>query len=944
MNDKMSTLPRALNSLFRHEPPQPSARPFLAQLQRPLHRTPIRWLKRNPTPGEISLARGLVLEERFPDPHNRLPTAYADFRSFMACAAIRANGPCRLSIAEDKGLPAEAFRISAGAGSCALAAADTEGVRRGLVFLEDEMLRRGGPFLPRGALARQPLVKTRISRHYDLFKPCGLNYFPDPYLNRLAHHGVNGLWHRIEFSTICSTRIIPEYGRNAERHQAALRSLTERYIRFGIRLYAFGIEPAAFAVNSPVLAAHPELAGHQSDQYIAFCTSTRTGQAYLEEALRNLFTAVPLLGGLIVITSGERPTYCCSMMENSNCPRCGRRAPQAVLADAMAAMARGAHAANPAAEIISWPYGQYLCWGEDATRRAAAQMPKGVILMQNFESAGRQTQLGKTRRADDYWLSYIGPSKIYRDCARAAQRRGTRMFAKLQVGCSHEVASVPHVPVPGNLYRKYRAIRDLNVTGVMQCWGSGEYPSLMTRAAGALSFAPMPRTEGDFLRELARRDWGKHAQTVVTAWRWFQRAYHHFPLTQVFGYYGPMHDGPVWPLYIIPRNLHLPQNWQVDRGWKGDLIGDCLGYHTLAEAIRLCRRMLALWQKGVRQLAPLHNCYRHDQDRMHDIETVQALELQFRSGLNILHFYAWREALIRNPRRYAAILERMQQVIRDELAIDRQMLILALMYPRLGFNAEAEGYKYFPAKIRWRMRELKRLVRLEFPAVERALAHGEDIFGHYTGTRPLGRVYFCARIAAASVLGRPLAARWQGITPTGEFTCWGSGAAPARTTRWRACHDNKHLYFFIECAEPDMDSLRAAIPDKGIVGDDDCVRVFLKTDPFLPGHMFEVTPKPARRYLRMSGVLGCTDPLSERKDLYAWEVAARRYRRGWSVQLAIPFVAVELRRQRGIQRLRVNVGRKAGTVGKRECTSWMPTPPHKDDSDPADWGWLMIMP
>ena len=92
------------------------------------------------------------------------------------------------------------------------------------------------------------------------------------------------------------------------------------------------------------------------------------------------------------------------------------------------------------------------------------------------------------------------------------------MFAKIQAGCSHEVASVPHVPVPGNLFRKYAAMRSLGVSGAMQCWGSGDYPSLMTRAAGRLSFAPFPKTESEFMTQLARRDWGPDAPRVVAAW------------------------------------------------------------------------------------------------------------------------------------------------------------------------------------------------------------------------------------------------------------------------------------------------------------------------------------------------------------------------------------------------------------------------------------------
>jgi hypothetical protein len=47
-----------------------------------------------------------------------------------------------------------------------------------------------------------------------------------------------------------------------------------------------------------------------------------------------------------------------------------------------------------------------------------------------------------------------------------------------------------HVPVPGILYDKYSRMRELGVSGAMQSWYFGNYPSLMTARPDALSFEP----------------------------------------------------------------------------------------------------------------------------------------------------------------------------------------------------------------------------------------------------------------------------------------------------------------------------------------------------------------------------------------------------------------------------------------------------------------------
>ena len=69
------------------------------------------------------------------------------------------------------------------------------------------------------------------------------------------------------------------------------------------------------------------------------------------------------------------------------------------------------------------------------------------------------------------------------------------MFAKMQVCCSHEIASVPYIPTPGIIFKKFAAAHALGVTGVMECWYFGNYPSLMSKAAGELAF------ENDFSDE-----------------------------------------------------------------------------------------------------------------------------------------------------------------------------------------------------------------------------------------------------------------------------------------------------------------------------------------------------------------------------------------------------------------------------------------------------------
>ena len=108
--------------------------------------------------------------------------------------------------------------------------------------------------------------------------------------------------------------------------------------------------------------------------------------------------------------------------------------PWDVLADTVSGLARGMQSVDPEAELIAWPYGQSVCWGAKNTVKSAGHMPKNVILQHNFETGGRNVQLGKGRPTWDYWLSYVGPSELFRNCAKAAVRCGTRVSATRQEG------------------------------------------------------------------------------------------------------------------------------------------------------------------------------------------------------------------------------------------------------------------------------------------------------------------------------------------------------------------------------------------------------------------------------------------------------------------------------------------------------------------------------
>ncbi|HOE61829.1 MAG TPA: hypothetical protein P5125_05025 [Kiritimatiellia bacterium] len=929
--------------------PPPPAQPgdetwtFVNDLKQPLWAENHAWPQRAAEAGEADLSRGARVIQGFPDPEGVLETAVDDLRAFLAAGRVLPDGPYVIETGRIETPVFESYRIEVEPNRCRILAADTEGVRRGIVYVEDRMLAAEGPFLPLGSVTRKPFIASRISRCF--FGPIkrppryrdelmdDVDYYPEAYLNRLAHEGINGLWLTVTFRDLCRTEITPGFGEQADRRFAKLRRTVERCRRYGIRIYLFAIEPAAWDADDPVLKNHPELGGAKAGGKLMFCPSSETAQRYLYEAAKGIFSAVPHLGGLINITHGERYTSCQSVVVatsngRTTCPVCAKKEPWEIFQATLEPLSRGMREANPHAELIAW---FYMPQDADPGKWVYAIPQHGlsnVVYQFNFESGVTKTDFGRVRLGGDYWISTPGPSARFERLADLARESGVAFSAKIQTGCSHEVATVPFVPVPGLLYRKFRAMRELGVSRVMLCWYFGNYPGIMNKAAGELAFEPFPETEQAFVSELARAEWGRaRAGTVAQAWERFAEGYGHYPLVTPFQYWGPMHDGVVWPLLLLPQDAPLAPTWLIaaNRGERvgdpfppsGDRIAEALGgAYTLQEAIEACRAMSVMWDQGVGLLRTLERDSGLPKARRQDIGVSRALGLQFRSGLNILRFYDLRERLARETvkARQLALLSEMRGIVEKEAAGGVELKELCRADSRIGFHSEAEGYKYFPAKIAWRGEQLRRVLDTEMPALERSFAEGKDVFAAYAGRQPEGP---CARSVFRADIARQIEEGsawlkeqdWQMDSTTNTF-------------RWTCRHDRDALYLLFTC-----DNTPSAKRADGTVS---------------------LILEPRRLWPSMTCRVSADGKAHSSPDVmgahYAFQSGVRREEGGWSGWMRIPFVSIGIPSERPAP-VRINVVRVA--AGSRDEQAWITRRPwpyrlRVSGGNPADLGWLLF--
>ena len=719
---------------------------FDKDLALPLHtQKPPMWNERPVSNTEVRI-NSLFVDWNFPDGEGLLETAYDDFFRFMDCVGIeKADSGFFLRLKEQRLECFEAYKILVSRDGITVTSGDTEGIRRALIFIEDEMKRRAGSVLPLGEISRKPFIKDRISRCY--FTPSShaeieeaenelcddVDYYPDEYLNRLAHDGINALWLGASLRYLVKTPLVPEYGVDAEKRVQKLNSVVEKCRRYGIKVYLFAVDPASSYCN-PHLLEHPELMDDiDGAKWRLLCPSQEKGIEYLKSAVKSLFTSVPHLAGYINLTVGEALSTCASDGPVLNCKRCKARFRTIgkTLAFVEKTIADAMHEVSPDAKYISWTYEQRI-WEIEDLKESCFERDEKVIHLQNFEDFGRPLQLGKPRVSYDYWLSYIGPGRLFENTIAFNNEAKRKTYAKIQVCSSHEISTVPYVTAPGILYDKYKYFYENGIEGVMQCWFFGNYPCLMNKAAGELAFMPFFEAKDQFLEHLAGVYWGNDAKTVAKAWLLFEEGYRNFPVNGAFEWLGPMQDSPIAPLHLKPIDRSMPSTWLATDAVGGDRIGECMcNGHTHEEIEELVGMMDRSWSCGMRLLDAVED---HGYtDRKEQKSVAKATSLIFRSGYNIIRFYYLRRLLGIGSDDPNMLLSEMEEIAREEILNSAALIPICEGDNRIGYHSEAHGHKIFPEKLTARIEKLKELLSTEFVEVRERIEGGDAPLEFYSG-------------------------------------------------------------------------------------------------------------------------------------------------------------------------------------------------------------------
>lgn len=517
-------------------------------------------------------------------------------------------------------------------------------------------------------------------------------------LQQIRRDGFNAVWLRVVLRDVVGTAIFPDLKPEGGRLEC-LREIVARCKAEGLGVFVYLNEPLGFPEDHEFWEAHPELRGHRDrsfddgwDRANALCSSQSETRLFLEDATRALFLGVPELAGVILITASEHLTHCYShesrylkiketlragLAYPVDCPRCALRDPAEIVGEIVSSIERGVRSVHTDASVIVWNWS----WGyfESAPHAAIlSKLPHDVTIMVDFERGGRQILALEHRTVgidvDEYSLGFAGPSKAFEQVTETARKLGFEIMAKLQIGTTHEVATVPNLPLIPNLVRKVFYLRECGAAGFVATWCLGTFASLNTFALGWLCQHTEVTHEKTALTEIAREYFpGCKVEQIVRAWEGFAEAFAYFPQMQDFLYVGPINAAPAYPWDSC--NGKLRPSWFPPEPYGNEFV-TCAGDLSIEELIETLQRLVEIWSRGVAIYEDgLRTCA--DMHARLELGVSRAIQIQFQSAINLLAYYS---AFVSQDE------VAMRTLRQQEVANLRELLVLIEDDHRLGFH------------------------------------------------------------------------------------------------------------------------------------------------------------------------------------------------------------------------------------------------------------------
>lgn len=460
---------------------------------------------------------------------------------------------------------------------------------QGCCRLEDELNLRGRPAAKRGARTFTRMFSPRMTHSgYEV------EIFPDAYLDRLAHEGMDAILVFIEDP--------PDVTRNGK---VDMNALVARAATRGIDVWAYASFPEKAARLHPLDPGAREWYDATYGAVVCNAPGLR-GLVCVGESCA-FPSREPGMGGFWWQSAEERK---------------GKRKlngfwPVADWTDWLELVKSATRRYRSDFEVVFWTY-NWFKQPPDVRLPLLEKIPTDLTLLVTYVRGDRPVRkCGVPWFVTDYSISVPGPSEVFRSEADVAVCRGIPVMTISNTGGrTWDCGVAPYVPAPWSWKARFDSLRDAKrrwgVRALMESHHYGFQPNFISELAKAeLTEEADPADFPKRLEAVAVREFGAAAApAALAAWKdWSEAMAWHQVGDNDF--WGPLRVGPVYPLVDarerIPPPLH-PYAGNGDgvargTGWRYMKPVFDLDPKAVDGELEMAEREMALWRRGVDTLA-----------------------------------------------------------------------------------------------------------------------------------------------------------------------------------------------------------------------------------------------------------------------------------------------------------------------------------------------------
>ena len=401
---------------------------------------------------------------------------------------------------------------------------DERGAAQALYDLEDFMTEKKVPYLSIGKTKNKPLFSPRMAH-----SAYGMDEFPDGYLQKLAKEGVDAL-------------LIFVKGPNETcMGKTDLNELLDRAESYGIDIYAY------------------------CDRSVFYSPDEPDAEEVYAKTFAEVFKYNPKFKGIVFVgesvqfpSKDERTTGRThrQFLNEDNFPD-PKPAPGwwpcRDFPKWLELVKKVIRREKPDADIVFWTYN----WGwapEKERIELIDQLPTDISLLVTFEMfQNLPTNYGITERVCDYSVAFEGPGDYFLSEAKAAKRRGIRLYTMSNTGGrTWDFGCMPFEPFPQQWMRRFQALRECNekygLVGLMESHHFGYYPSFITKIA-KMSFEYISDTPENILKRVVGEFSEGETEKCLEALNYWSEAIRIYMPTDDEQYCA-MRVGPAYPLML----------------------------------------------------------------------------------------------------------------------------------------------------------------------------------------------------------------------------------------------------------------------------------------------------------------------------------------------------------------------------------------------------------